>query len=633
MNDLRLNYDDSIKAYEIRYKDFLWVNDGEKPNVILREKTEEGYVKTRCLLQNAQHQEITKTESKITVRYSGFEGKHGMYSLELLCTAEITGDNTVCFAVKTEHDGECDIESVYFPGAFNSVESGEDSYGVESIRQGLLVPDGYEHMEYLPLQREVNSGGCYMPIWGRVCDKTGFSAIVETPYDMISQSAVGKRESFVTSVNWLSSLGKLGYERKVRFTFHENCDYNEIAKDYRAYLIEKGEFVSIKDKIETNKNIEKLIGCPVLHHKIYTNTQPESSFYDKDGTNDFVYAAFEKRADQMRRMKELGLEKLYIHTDGWGEQGYDNNHPYILPPCPKAGGWEGMKKLADTCREVGYIFALHDQYRDYYYSSKKYDPEKAVMNYDGSHPYCSIWDGGEHSFLCASFAPEFVKMTYEELKEHGIDVQGAYLDVFSIVPGDECFHPDHRITREQNIQYRKECFDYMNGKGMIMSSEEPGMQMTDKLALVHHGPYCVYPQGEGVRVGIPVPLTSLVLHDCLMIPWGLYTHWGIPIGESGEAYCALHAGMPYLEPFTTTSVKVGTNVLPADMDLKADDELKVEIEKVKELAALQRKLYDKEMIRHEFLDGTKVQRTTYSDGTKITADVEKGTYLIENPGR
>lgn len=175
-----------------------------------------------------------------------------------------------------------------------------------------------------------------------------------------------------------------------------------------------------------------------------------------------MYSTFENRAEQMKKLKELGLENLYIHTDGWGENGYDNNHPYILPPCKDAGGWDGMKTLADTCRKLGYIFALHDQYRDFYYSSKDFDIEKAITNIDGSHPYCSIWDGGEHSFLCASFAPKYVKETYEELSEHSIDVQGAYLDVFSVMSGDECFHPEHKITREESIKYRAKCFDYLN---------------------------------------------------------------------------------------------------------------------------------------------------------------------------
>ena len=41
-----------------------------------------------------------------------------------------------------------------------------------------------------------------------------------------------------------------------------------------------------------------------------------------------------------------------------------------------------MKRLADTCRELGYLFSLHDQYRDYYLDAPSYDPQFAVHEED-----------------------------------------------------------------------------------------------------------------------------------------------------------------------------------------------------------------------------------------------------------
>ena len=67
----------------------------------------------------------------------------------------------------------------------------------------------------------------------------------------------------------------------------------------------------------------------------------------------------------MRELKSLGVDKLYLHLDGWAEPGYDNNHPDYLPACTEAGGWEGMKELSDTMKELGFMFGIHDQYRDF----------------------------------------------------------------------------------------------------------------------------------------------------------------------------------------------------------------------------------------------------------------------------
>ena len=631
--ELKLKFNSVTGDYEINHKGFSWVSDGRRPYIIIRKKVGKKYISTYRFLMSALKKTVEKAENRIVCRYENYIAFGKKLPFALICTAEITGDNTVTFSLKAENETGYDIQAVYFPAPFNSKEKGKKSYHIDAMRQGFLLPDGYREnfastFGFAHYLRKINTGDCYMPIWGRVCDGHTFTAIVETPYDACMFSSFGRHKAFVNSVHWMSSLGKLSYERKIRFVFHENGDYNTVAKDYRKYLFDNGQFVSIDDKIRKNKNIEKLIGCPVLHHKIYSKINEKSKFYDKNGTNEILYATFHERAEQMKKLIECGLEKLYIHTDGWGKDGYDNNHPYILPPCEAAGGYEGLKEFSDVSRDLGYIFALHDQYRDYYYSSPVFSMDKAIENIDGSHPYCSIWDGGEHSFLCASQALEFVKKTYSQLEEHGVDVQGAYLDVFSVMNGDECFNPKHKITREESIRYRAECFDYLNEKGFIMSSEEPAMQLLNHLALVHHGPFTLRPQENGQAVGIPVPLGNLVFHDCIMVPWNWFNNWGIPKGDNGDLYCALFAGMPYISPFGTGVSKVGTDNRTTDTELLDDEELKKEIARVKPLSNLQAKLYNKEMVKHEFLGSTRRQKATYSDGTTVTVDLDKNTYDI-----
>ncbi len=631
--NLQLSYSSVTGDYEIKYNGFSWISDGRRPYIIIRKKVGGKYIRTFRLLSSALDKKVEKSDNRIVCRYKNYIAFGKKLPFSLICTAEITGENTVEFSVKAENETGYDIQAVYFPAPFNSKAKGKKSYHVDSMRQGFLMPDGYREnflstFGFAHYLRKINTGDCYMPVWGRVCDGHTFTAVVETPFDACMFSSFGRHKAFVNSVHWMSSLGKLSYERKIKFIFHEKSDYNTVAKDYRAYLKETGQFVSIDDKIEKNKNIEKLIGCPVLHHKIYSKINEKSKFYDENGTNEILYATFYERAEQMKHLKEMGLQKLYIHTDGWGKDGYDNNHPYILPPCEAAGGYEGLKEFSKVSRDLGYIFALHDQYRDYYYSSPVFDMDKAVENIDGSHPYCSIWDGGEHTFLCSSQALEFVKKTYSELEEHGVDVQGAYLDVFSVMNGDECFNPKHKITREQSIRYRAECFDYLNDKGFIMSSEEPAMQLINHIALVHHGPFTLRPQENGQAVGIPVPLGNLVFHDCVMVPWNWFNNWGIPKGDNGDLYCALLAGMPYISPFGTAVRKIGTDSRTADTELMDDENLKKEINRVMPLAALQAKLYNKEMVKHEFLGNVRRQRATYSDGTTVTVDFDKNTYEI-----
>ena len=120
-------------------------------------------------------------------------------------------------------------------------------------------------------------------------------------------------------------------------------------------------------------------------------------------------------------------------------------------------------------------------------------------------------------------------------------------------------------------------------------------------------------------MGIPVPILSLVYHDCIMIPWLSKGTggWGIPNGDSAKLHCILNAGMPYFEPFDGQD-----DLIPAEA-------LEQEIARVQPLANLQAKLFDREMIQHRFLDNTlRRQRAVYADGTVITVDFECNTYTI-----
>ncbi|MEG2395424.1 MAG: DUF5696 domain-containing protein [Oscillospiraceae bacterium] len=626
-NGVTISYSQVTQKYEISYKGYTWVNEGRPPYVVLRKSVGGKYAYTIRTFSSALHKNVSKTKNSITVKYSGFMAFGKCLPFSLICKATITAENTVEFSLSAENEsGDIYISSASFPGAFNAKNSDGEAYAVDTMRQGLLMPDGYKKnftstFAFAHYLRRINTGDCYLPFWGRVSGKQGFCAIVETPFDASMFSCFGKSMAFLNTVHWRSSLGTLSYERKIRFIFHSDCDYNDIAKDYRNYLKEQGRLVTIGDKISSNPNIKNIVGAPVLHTRIFSNIHPKSGFYKKDGENQKLFASFEKRCEQYKKLKENGLENLYIHTDGWGNKGYDNNHPYVLPPNPQAGGYKGMKELADVCRKLGYVFAVHDQYRDYYYSCPQYDIEKAVTKIDGTHPYCDYWDGGPHTWLCASHALEFVQKTYSELEKNGIDIQGAYLDVFSIVAGDECFHKEHRITREESIRLRGKCFDYLNEKGIIPSSEEPGDLLVDKIALVHHAPYALRPQENGQAVGIPVPLLGLVYHDCIMVPWiskGI-GGWGIPDTDLAMLHCILNAGMPYFEPFDENN------------ELLPDLELKSEIDRTRKLCEIQKALFDKEMIKHSFVNGNlRKQRCSYSDGTEIEIDFDSNSYSIKN---
>ena len=525
-------------------------------------------------------------------------------TLSLFICIEMPSEE-LTFTVIAE-EGEAKIKRLNWPGGFTP---GDADFTVVPFMQGMLLPRDWPHT--IRLYDNLSYGrGLYMPWWGQMKGTNGYIVILETPADggcTFTHPAEGATD---IAPLWVHSLGSLAYPRTVRYAFFDPCDHVTMAKRYRRYVQEKGTFVSLKEKIARTPNLGKLIGSPVVHTSILYHIQPDSSYYNKDEPEkNHQLVTFDERAAHLRALRQKGVGRAYVHLDGWGYRGYDNLHPDVLPPCPEAGGWDGMKRFADVCDDLGYVFAIHDQYRDYYLDAASYDDRHTIILENGKRPYGSTWHGGKQSLLCAALAPGYVRRNYNAILDHGVKLRGAYLDVFAVVVPEECYNEEHPMTRTDCMRYRAECFAFVRSKGGIVSSEEPVDWAIPHIDLVHHGPYALDPNpGHGPAFGIPVPLFSLVYHDALLLPWSLGKGaWGIPETDLGMLHALLNAGMPYL------------SVTPDENEL----------ERVRAVCKLHDKVALLEMVSHEFLDRSyRKQRSVFSDGTQVNIDLDAGTYEV-----
>ncbi len=527
-------------------------------------------------------------------------------TLHTLVYIEETRDD-LYFVSRLEGDTRGQVQFVSFPAAVDFDAEPGHGYTILPRMQGTLVPAGS------PIQvwdGTVFERDAYMPMYGQVKDSSGYLAIFDTPYDAKYTLRGEKVEPL-----FRTSLGYMAYPRKMLYRFMENCDYNDFAHSYRAYLAERGEIYTLAQKAALNPAVDRLFGAPIIHEGIAVHISPESQYYDKENPahNDY-HTSFDTRAQQLRTLRARGMDKGYIHLDGWGNHGYDNLHPDPFPPHEGAGGAAGMKRLSDTARELGYIFGIHDQYRDYYYDAPSFDMNNACENIDGSHPFCSVWYGGPHSWLCATLAPEYVRRNYDEFERLGITIEGSYLDVFSVVFLDECFNPEHPMTRKQCAEARNQSLDILTSRGIIPSSEETLGCMMKSQVLCHHAPYFTSNLGSSTAdaVGVPIPLYNLVYHDCVVIPWigGKETRggWGIPGNDCPWIHAVLN-GNPVYCPITATEAQI------------AD---------IQEACGLAEKLAKERMMKHEFLDESmRKQRTTWSDGTVVEVDFDANTYCVK----
>ncbi|MFO7973196.1 MAG: DUF5696 domain-containing protein [Candidatus Hydrogenedentota bacterium] len=476
--------------------------------------------------------------------------------------------------------------------------------------QGMLLPGDWS--QAINAGDLCNSRSFYMPWWGQIDGTAGVMTILETSDDAGGEYNHPEGGPTRIATRWYPSLGEVRYLRTVRYVFDNDTNYVKMAKRYRRCVREHGEFVSLAEKRVRTPALDEVIGKPVIHQGALYHFVQEASLFHKDRIErNHNLRTFDQIAEGLRNLKAAGIDDAYVHLDGWGFYGYDNGHPDVMPVGREQGGWDGLRRFADTCEELGYLFAVHDQYRDFYFNAVSFDDRLTVTRLDGSRDEHSTWCGGPQTILNPRFAPGYVRRNHDLFAEHGVKVRGAYLDVFAVVPLEESVLPAHPITRSDCARYRRDCFDLLRARGYVVSSEEPADYLVRSLDLVHHGPYATYPNiGGGEASGIPVPLFNLVYHDAILLPWEMGDNggWGIPKSDAAWLHCLLNAGLPYVSPGASAE----------------------QIALVKKAAALAQRLGLQEMVNHELLDdSTRKQRATYADGTTVTVDFETQSYEID----
>ena len=622
-----LVFEDSTLAFTVCTDsgEWKWANSF-CPKILLKDGREILFTESRAI-----HHSIWKTGVGRGIRstFEGFslDGADVPFSFETIAWIEdISSD--VFFEFIPLCDEGLEVKAVYWPGCMEFDACSDRYYSVLNILQGLLLPNNWANeVRKLSFDGQLCSNTAYMPWFGQVRPGSGYIAICQTPWDAAFQvdHPAGGPYSHV-GYRWLPSLGRLAYRRSIRYTFRRDCDYNDLCKIYRLYAQETGLFTSLAEKAARNPLVDKLIGSAIVHKGIKTHVTPGTHFYDPDHPekNDYL-VPFSARSAEIRHYHDKGVKKLYLHLDGWGDAGYDNHHPDYLPACREAGGWEGLKELSDTLEGFGYMFGLHDQYRDYYWNAPTFDRDFACHAADGSVFEMNMWAGGRQSYLCASQAPLYVKRNFEQVLAHGIHLEASYLDVFTCNEPDECSHPWHRMTRRECLEYRKACFDYLLSRKILPSSEEVTDWSMNSLVFAHYGPYDFMLQAPGSpRKGIPTPLFNLVYHDCIILPWLMDRIEG---QEDYMLYALLNGGGAYMD-------KDGAypNCDGAFDDAAAEKSLDEQIARYRTVAALQERIAKCEMVRHEFLDHDWMrQRTTYSDGTTVTVNFHDNSYQIHSP--
>jgi len=566
-----------------------------------------------------------KTGIKISL--SQWQYKDKSLDLQLFLTACLEGrDEELVFDI-TANERSSALRQLDWPGA---VDGREVDYTLLSNGRGTLLPRTWPK-EYYPI-RSITPEGRIAPTdhsllqshvieswsmswWGFQKSRAAMMVIVETPDDAAYDFKHPAGGPTTVGPRWRAQLGSFHYTRRARMVFMPEGNYVDLAKRYRQYAMESGLFVSLKEKIARTPLVAGLIGAPQTRVSILRNRSQDSDRFDtKDPSQNYSLTTFDERVRQLRELKAKGYERVLVFVSGWPRLGYDRQHPDPLPPPEKAGGWAGLKKLTDTCRELGYPVILHDQYRDYYLDSPSYDSQFAIHEEDaslpakqfpgsrfgdfkvGAIPMMRHWDGGKQAYLNARFQLGHLLKNYQLFFDNGIKPQGIYIDVIGYVPPDADFSPEHPTTRSEAMTAQAAMLNWSR-YNLGITATEAGADWTVPYVDV------VNSSGGGSKA-ILVPLYNLVYHDAVIVSVSARDEKTLLQG-------LLFGGVPEL-PLNVSAVPERL------MNL------------MRQMIALHKRIGLFEMTRHEFLDANyRKERTTFADGTTVTVDWDTNSVKIE----
>ncbi|MGD2175906.1 MAG: DUF5696 domain-containing protein [Candidatus Brocadiaceae bacterium] len=484
------------------------------------------------------------------------------------------------------HTPERWVREVYYPRSFQHSSSGQ-ARTVLPFQQGTLLPgDWPEELTgetarrlFDPWSWESGTG----PWWGHIDpDGAGYVAIIETPDDALFDLHHPAGGPTSVAPRWVPSFEAFRYPRRIRYRFFPQADHVTVALAYRDYCQQVGRWRSIEEKRLEKPRLDKLCGAIGLRKMALLT----------DLRGDGVKRRFRSFDQIAAELDELALEypneNIYFTLAGWQTLGYDHAHPAACPPSPEAGSWEGMRRISDVANRHDMLFGVHEQYRDFFLSSPFWSEERTRKDSRRDSPRHAYWAGATQSVLCPRLMLDFVKMNVEQLRDQAIRLNASYQDVLTAIPLEECYDHRHPATRTECREARYSIFEYYRDLGWVVASESASDWAAPIVDYFNVHWARREPGRDGEPVGIPVPLFSLVFHDCAML-----VSKGTP-----ALHCAL-AGMN---------------------SLRAEDRV---------LRHLHEEVAYMPLTAHRLLseDGRR-QESVFGDRVTVEADLAKGSYRI-----
>lgn len=457
------------------------------------------------------------------------------------------------------------------------VGDADDGYLIVPVRLGMLIPSK-SGLQFEHAFGTFAYEGCHMEMFGAVKGGSALLVTWHNPYVTLRlRSIVG--DTKLPSYNQLlfPTLELAGDAKGFKIQLLGKGDYSDIARAYRDVAKEKGWLITWSEKLKDNPERSKLFGA--ANFKLWTCLARQMDEESKREEWVRVNWTFEQAAQIAEHLKnDLGMDKVLFILGGWIHRGYDNQHPDILPAAPECGGNDELSRCAKRVKGLGYLFCLHDNYQDMYRDAPSWDESYIMKARDGSLVRGGRWLGGRAYLTCSRKAVELAMRPQNLPAVKRLFEPNAYFIDTTFAAGlYECFDQDHRLTRWDDMRWKKELCRYARELFGVFGSEcgrEWGISVADFFeglsgvsGSYYHDANLLKKLGATV-----VPIFEMVYRDCIQV----YGKYGYDIFNAAEYvlhhiliarplnYHSIPQGLYWLKPPRDVSVDAQPSVLSVE---------------------------------------------------------------------
>lgn len=302
--------------------------------------------------------------------------------------------------------------------------------------------------------------------------------------------------------------------------------YGDVARAYRAEAERKGTLVTWADKLRELPRREALFGASNV--KLWTCLNRRMNEESTAEESVRVEWTFDQAAQIAEHLKnDLALDRVLFILGGWTTGGYDCRHPDIMPAAPECGGNAGLADCARRVERLGYTLGLHDNYQDMYRDAPSWGEQWLMRDRAGNVRKGGRWLGGRAYLTCSPKALELARRPQNLPEVARVVGPCAYfIDTTYAVGLQECFAPEHPLTRADDLHWKVELSRYARSQFGMFGSEcgrewaIPHSDFFEGLSGVSGGLY--HNADLMSQLGATqVPVFEMIYHDCIQI-YGKY---------------------------------------------------------------------------------------------------------------